>query len=170
MGVPPPPPSEPTRITNVRALWAGGAACAVVAGLVALVGVIVCEDVLDLEMAPPPLLPIGSSLSIQYALTSAVLALAATGVAHVLALTTPRPEAFFSWIVGLATVVGVALSLGSTGSWPARFATAVVNLVIGLCILSLVRSVLARTSERVLPGPWRSPDQYGPTTPPPDAR
>jgi uncharacterized protein DUF6069 len=170
MGVPPSPPSEPTRITNVRALWAGGAACAVVAALVALVGVIVCEDVLDLEMAPPPLLPIGSSLSIQYALTSAVLALAATGVAHVLALTTPRPEAFFSWIVGLATVVGVALSLGSTGSWPARFATAVVNLVIGLCILTLVRSVLARTSERVLPGPWRAPGQYGPTTPPPDAR
>ena len=147
MVVPPPPASEPTRITNVGALWAGGAACAVVAALVALVGVIVCEDVLDLEMAPPPLLPIGSSLSIQYALTSAVLALAATGVAHVLALTTPRPTAFFSWIVGLATVVGVALSLGSTGSWPARFATAVVNLVIGLADLD-ARAFRTRQDDR----------------------
>jgi len=65
---------------NVRALWAGGAASALVAALVAVVGVIVCEDVLNLEMTPPPLLPIGSSLTVQYAITSAVLALAATGL------------------------------------------------------------------------------------------
>ena len=69
-----------------------------------------------------------------------------------------------------ATVVGVALSLGSTGSWPARFATAVVNLVIGLCILTLVRSVLARTSERAPPVAGRSPEEHGAPTPPPDAR
>ena len=104
MGTPAPPSSGPSRIVNVRALWAGGAASAVVAALVAVVGVLICEGVLKLEMAPPPLLPIGRSLSVQYAVTSAVLALAATGLAHVLALTTPRPESFFSWIVGLATV------------------------------------------------------------------
>jgi hypothetical protein len=155
---------------NVRALWAGGVASAVVAALVAVIGVIFCEDVLDLGMAPPPLLPIGRSLPIQYALTSAVLALAATGVAHVLALTTPRPETFFSCIVGLATVVGVAFSLGSPGSWAGRLATAVVNLVIGMCILTLVRSILARTTMPVLPGPWRVPGEYGPTTSPPDLR
>jgi uncharacterized protein DUF6069 len=153
---------------NFRALWAGGAASAVVAALVAVVGVIICEDVLDLEMTPPPLLPIGESLLIRYAVTAAVLALAATGLAHVLALTTPRPEAFFSWIVGLATVVGVAIPLGSSGTWADRFATALVDLVIGLCILSLVRSMLARAIQRVLPGPWRAPGEYGPITLPPD--
>ena len=171
MGTPAPPSSGPNRTVNVRALWAGGAASALVAALVAVVGVIVCEDVLNLEMTPPPLLPIGSSLTVQYAITSAVLALAATGLAHVLAVTTPRPEKFFSWIVGLATVVGVAVPLGSPGSWAGRFATALVDLVIGLCILTLVRSVLARTTiEPVLPGPWRPPGQYGPIPPPPDAR
>jgi hypothetical protein len=120
MGVPPSPPLEPRRHVNVGALWAGGVACAVVAALVALVGVIVCQEVLDLEMVPPPLLPIGRMLAVRYAITSAVLALAATGIAHVLVLTTPRPQAFFSWIVGLATVVGVALSLASEGSWASR--------------------------------------------------
>jgi hypothetical protein len=155
---------------NVRALWAGGAASAVVAALVAVVGVIVCEDVLDLQMVPPPLLPIGWSLIVRYALTAAVLALAATGLAHILVLTTPRPEAFFSWIVGLATFAGVAISLGSPGSWADRFATALVNLVIGLCILSLVRSLIGRATTQVLPGPWRAPGEYGPITPPPDLR
>jgi hypothetical protein len=170
MGTAGPAPIGPSRIVNARALWAGGAASAVVAALVAIVGVIVCEDVLDLQMVPPPLLPIGWSLAVRYALTSAVLALAATGLAHVLVLTTPRPEAFFSWIVGLATFAGVAISFGSTGSWADRFATAVVNLVIGLSILSLVRSLIGRTTTRVLPGPWRAPGEYGPVTPPPDLR
>jgi hypothetical protein len=171
MGMPAPPSSGPNRIVNVRALWAGGAASAVVAALVAVVGVILCEDVLGLHMVPPPLLPIGWSLAVQYAITSAVLALAATGLAHLLTMTTPRPESFLSWIVGLATVVGVALSLAGSGSRADRFATALVDLVIGLCILALVRSVLVRTTEYVLPGPWRPPPgQYGPITPPPDAR
>ena len=168
MGTPAPPSSGPNRIVNVRALWAGGVASAVVAALVAVVGVLICEGVLDLDMVPPPLLPIGRSLYVQYAVTSAVLALAATGLAHVLALTTPRPEAFFSWIVGLATVVGVVVPLASSGSWAASIATALVDLAIGLCILTLVRSLLARTTQRVLPGPWRAPDRYGPITPPPD--
>jgi len=169
MGMPAPPSSGPNRIVNVRALWAGGAASAVVAALVAVVGVIICEDVLDLQMVPPPLLPIGWSLAVQYAVTSAFLALAATGLAHLLTMTTPRPEAFLSWIVGLATVVGVALSLAGSGSRADRFATALVDLVIGLCILALVRSVLVRTTQDVLPGPWRPPPgQYGPVTPPPD--
>ena len=170
MGIAGPAPTGPSRIVNVRALWAGGAASAVVAALVAIVGVIVCEDVLDLHMVPPPLLPIGWSLSVRYALTSAVLALVATGVAHVLVLTTPRPEAFFSWIVGLATFAGAAISLGSPGAWADRFATALVDLAIGLCILTLVRSVIGRATTRVLPGPWRAPGEYGPVTPPPDLR
>ncbi len=60
MGTPVPPSSGANRIVNARALWAGGAATAVVAALVAVVGVLICEGVLDLDMAPPPLLPIGS--------------------------------------------------------------------------------------------------------------
>jgi hypothetical protein len=169
VGTPVPPSSGANRIVDVRALWAGGAASAVVAALVAVVGVLICEGVLDLDMAPPPLLPIGRSLYVRYAVTSAVLALAATGLAHVLALTTPRPESFFSWIVGLTTVVGVVVPLASSASWAACIATALVDLAIGLCILTLVRSLLARTTQRVLPGPWRAPGRYGPSTPPPDA-
>ena len=170
MGMADRPSSGPARTVNVRTLWAGGAASAVVAALVAFVGVLICEDVLGLQMAPPPLLPIGWSLSVQYAVTSAVLALAATGLAHVLVLTTPRPETFFSAIVGLATVVGVAVSFGSPVPLSGRFASAIVNLAIGMCILTLVRSVLERATERQLPGPWRPPGEYGPITPPPDFR
>jgi hypothetical protein len=46
MGTAVPPSSAPNRIVNVRALWAGSVASAVVAALVAVVGVLICEGVL----------------------------------------------------------------------------------------------------------------------------
>jgi hypothetical protein len=126
-------------------LWAGGAATALVAALIALVGVLICQNVFDVVMVRPPLIPIGSSFAVRYAITAAVLALLATALGHLLALTTPRPRSFFSWIVGLGTLVGVVLPFGLTGTTAGRLATAGVDLIIGLAVLSLLNSVLART-------------------------
>jgi hypothetical protein len=126
-------------------LWAGGAPTAVVAALVALVGVLVAQGLLDIVMVQPPLIPIGASLAVRYAVTAAVLALIATAVAHLLVVTTPRPRAFFSWIVGLGIVVGVVLPFTLDGTTGGRLATALVDLVIGLAVLSLLGSVMRRT-------------------------
>jgi hypothetical protein len=134
-------------------LWAGGAATAVVAALVALVGVLIGDAVLDLDMVEPPLLPIGDSFAVRYAITAACLAVVATGLAHLLALTTPRPRAFFSWIVGLVTLVGVVLPFAMDGTLGGKLATSFVNLVLGLCILSLLSSVLVRTTRTARPAP-----------------
>jgi hypothetical protein len=136
--------ANPTAVDAGR-LWAGGAATAVVAGLVALVGVLVSEGMLGVDMVRPPLIPVGDSFGLRYAVTAAVLALVATALAHLLVVTTPRPRSFFSWIVGLATVVGVVLPFTLEGTTSGRVATAVVDLVIGLAVLSLLRSVMART-------------------------
>jgi len=130
-------------------LWAGGAATALVAALVAVVGVLVCQNVFDVVMVRPPLIPIGDSFTVRYAITAAVLAILATALGHLLALTTPRPRSFFTWIVGLATLVGVVLPFGLTGTTAGRLATAGVDLVIGLAVLSLLNSVLARTVQFV---------------------
>jgi hypothetical protein len=138
--------ADPPQVDAGR-LWAGGAASAVVAGLVAFVGVLIAEGLLDLTMVQPPLIPVGDSLGLRYAVTAAVLALVATAVAHLLAVTTPRPRSFFTWIVGLATVVGVVLPFTLEGTTSGRVATAIVDLVIGLAILNLLRSVLGRTAH-----------------------
>jgi hypothetical protein len=129
-----------------------------VAGLVALVGVLIGEGVFDLAMVEPPLLPVGGSFAVRYALTAALLALVATAVAHLLAISTPRPRAFFSWLVGLATLAGVVLPFALDGTLGGRVATALVNLVIGLSVLSLLSSVLARTIRRR--GPDYPPARY----------
>jgi hypothetical protein len=140
--------AHPPAIDTGR-LWAGGAATAVVAALVALIGVLVAEGPLDIVMVRPPLIPVGESFGLRYAVTAAVLALAATALAHLLLLTTPRPRSFFSWIVGLATIVGVVLPFTLAGTTSGRVATAAVDLVIGVAVLSLLRSVMARTVRGV---------------------
>jgi len=78
-------------------------------------------------------------------------------VAHLLAVTAPRPRSFFTWIVGLATVIGVVLPFTTDGSAGGKLATAGTNLVLGLCIVSQLSSVLARTTR--VPGP--TPPQGG---------
>src|SRR5215203_707908 len=86
-------------------LWAGGVATAFVAALVAAVGVLLFSSVMNIKLVRlPVLLPITDSLALNYAATAFVFALAATGLAHLLTVITPRPSVFFGWIVGLVTV------------------------------------------------------------------
>ena len=144
---PQPRPAPAPPAVDAGRLWAGGAATAVVAALVALVGVLIGEGVLDVDMVEPPLVDVGGSLGASYAVTAALLALAATALAHLLAVATPRPQAFLSWIVGLVTVVGVVLPFTLEGSLAGRIVTAMVDLVTGLSVLTLLRSVLVRTTR-----------------------
>jgi hypothetical protein len=78
-------------------------------------------------------------------------ALVATAIAHVLLLTTPRPMAFFTWIVGLATLVFVLFPFSTSAPLSQKVATAVVDLVIGLAIGSLITGVAARSIRRRQP-------------------
>jgi hypothetical protein len=153
VAVTPPRPvrGQSSPVGDAGRLWAGGAATGLVAGLVAVVGVLIAEGVLNVAMVQPPLLPIGESFAVRYALTAALLALVATAVGHLFAVTTPRPRTFFSWVLGLATVTACVLPFALEGSVGGRVAKSLVNLVIGLSILTLLSSVLARTIR--LPGP-----------------
>ena len=118
---------------------------ACVAALVAVVGVLVC-NVLDIRLVRPALLlDVVERFSADYALTAFVLTLVATVVAHLTALGTPRPRMFFSWIVGLATVAGGAAPFAIGDSLESQVATACINLALGVCVLSLLGGVMART-------------------------
>jgi len=141
-----PDPKHGRVVVAVGRLYAGGVATAFVAALIAAVGSLICGVVLGLEPVEPDyLLPIGEVFALRYAATAFVLALVATVLAHLLAVTTPRPRSFFRWIVGLATVGAMALPFALTGSLASKIGTATINLAIGLAIGSLLTAVLART-------------------------
>jgi hypothetical protein len=127
-------------------LWAGGVATAFVAALVAAVGVLLFSSVMDIRFVRlPVLLQITDSLALNYAATAFVFALAATGLAHLLTVTTPRPSVFFGWIVGLVTVAMMVMPFAFDASTASKVSTALINMIIGIAIGSLLSAVLART-------------------------
>jgi hypothetical protein len=146
------------RVDAVR-LWSGGVATAVVAGLVALVGVLVCRWLFGIPLlAPKQDGAFGDAHTTGLVLLAAAAALIATGLVHLLMLGTPRPLTFFGWIIGLATVLAVLLPFSTTAPLTAKIATAVVALVIGIAIGSLLSGVAAR-SVRLPPTAYPANEQ-----------
>jgi hypothetical protein len=121
-------------------LWTGGVATAVVVALIGLVGTLIAR-VLE-QLVPHAGTVVGAAADNQATILlctlAAVAALAATGIAHLLLVSTPRPLAYLGWIVGLGTAVATVLPLTTAASPVTGAATAIIHLVIGLAIGSLV--------------------------------
>jgi Family of unknown function (DUF6069) len=147
---PVPDPGSPRRRMDVGQLWAGGAATAVVAALIALVGILVCRWLFNIPiLAPQREGAWGDASTAGYCISAAAVAIVATAIMHLLLIGTPRPTVFFGWILGLATVVAVVFPFSTTAPVSQKFATAIVNLVLGIAITSLIISVAARAVRRV---------------------
>jgi hypothetical protein len=130
-------------------LWAGGAATAVVAGLIALVGVLVCRWLFNVPiLAPKHEGAYGNAHTTTLILVAALGALVATLLAHLLLLSTPRPMLFFGWIVGLVTLVMVIFPFSTGATMEEKIATAAVYLVIGVAIGTLITGVAHRAVRR----------------------
>jgi len=126
-------------------LWGGGVATGLVAALVAVVGVLICS-IVDVRLVRPALLlDVFDSFAGDYALTAFVMTLAATVLAHLVALSTPRPRMFFSWIVVLATAAGMAAPFAVGDHTESQVAAACINFGLGVCVLSLLGGVMSRT-------------------------
>jgi len=147
MSIPQSSGSDPVRGVVVMAgrLWAGGVATGCIAALVAAVGVLLCSSVLDVNLVPTLVLPVTDSLALNYAMTAFVLALVATGSAHLLSITIPRPRVFFGWLVVLGTAAAMVMPFASEGSLAGKISTALINLAVGIAIGTLLTAVLSRT-------------------------
>lgn len=71
-------------------------------------------------------------------------ALVATALIHLLLISTPRPFAFFGWIVTLVTALAAIMPFTSDASTESKIATAVIVVVIGIAIGTLVSGVARR--------------------------
>jgi Family of unknown function (DUF6069) len=162
--------TDPTRAAwtvNAGRLWAGGAAAALVAALIAVVGILLCRGILDVPLlAPKGQGTWGNANTVSYALGAAVAALLATGLMHALLLFTPRPHLFFSWVVSLSTLAAMLAPFAVSAHRDSQVATAVINLVLGVAIGSLVSGsarsavspmVAAPRPVRPLPPPYQRP-------------
>lgn len=134
--------------------WAGAAATAVVAALIALVGILVCRWTLNIAiLAPAGDGAWGNAHTAEYALVAALIAIIAAGLLYLLVLGTPQPSMFFDWIMGLATLAAVVYPFSTSAPLDQKAATAVVNLVLGIAITTLLTRVAARSIRRPVPPP-----------------
>jgi hypothetical protein len=137
------------RVDPIR-LWAGGLATALVAGGVAFVGVMVIHALFRV----PGLRRIGGEEypfdKLSLAITAAAVALLATGLLHLLMVSTPRAGTFFAWIMGIFVVAVIVQELLGGGSWLSNVLFSALYLVIGVAIASLLAGV-ARTAVKSVP-------------------
>ena len=117
-------------------------ATAVVAALVAVVGVLIARGLLDVPvLAPTEEGVLGNANTARLALVAAGAALAATGLMHLLLLFIPRPWQFFTWIMSLVTLAAVLAPFSTDAEIATKVATAAIFLAIGVAIGSLVSGV-----------------------------
>src|SRR3984957_5705418 len=122
--------------------WAGAAATAVVAALIAIVGILICRWTLHIPiLAPAGDGAWGNAHTAEYALVAALIAVIAGGLLYLLVLGTPQPSIFFDWSVGLATLAAVVYPFSTSAPLDQKAATAVVNLVLGIAVISLLSAV-----------------------------
>jgi hypothetical protein len=154
---------RPGPTVNAGKLWAGGAATAAVAALIAVAGILLGRGLFDIDVLAPQGRGVwGDASTGWYALGAGLGALIATAILHVLLLTTPRPMRFFGWVIALTTAVAMLAPFATDASLGSRMYTAGLNLVLGVAVGSLVAGVgkSAIVPVTVRPAPRPYPGQY----------
>jgi Family of unknown function (DUF6069) len=140
--------ARPRRTVDAGRLWTGGVATALVAALVALVGVLIARGLFEVPvLAPTEEGTLGNASTLRLAVLAAAAALVATGLLHLLLLSTPQPRRFFTWIVTLATVAAALAPFLTDADLDEKIATSAITLAVGLAIGSLLSGV-ARSALR----------------------
>ena len=141
---------------------AGAAATAVVAALIALVGILICRWTLHIPiLAPSSEGAWGNAHTGEYVIAAVCVALVAGALLYLLVLGTPQPGMFFGWIIGLATLAAVVYPFSTGAPLDQKAATAIVNLALGVAIGTLLAAVAARAVRReVLPPRGRNYRNY----------
>jgi hypothetical protein len=135
-------------LVDARRLWTGGVATAVVAIGITIVGFLIIRGLLHLPVLGIwPQGPVSHPSMTGYAGVAALSALLATGVMHLLLVSTPRPRFFFAWISVLCTAMWVILPLTVPDQLGVRLATAALNLVIGVTITVIIHGMAAYASR-----------------------
>jgi len=170
-------PASPNDAGSIRVrpdaaqFWAGAAATAVVAALIALVGILISRWTLNIPiLAPAGEGAWGSAHTGEYVLVAALVALVAAALLYLLELGAPAPRVFFGWIMGLATLAVVVYPFSTSAPLEQKAATAIVNLILGVAITSLLSAVSSRAiriSRDAPPPVYRRPASGPPPSGPP---
>ncbi|HEV7453440.1 MAG TPA: DUF6069 family protein [Pseudonocardiaceae bacterium] len=140
-----------------RRLWAGGGATALVAAGVGVVGVLLIRGVLNIPILSARGQLVNQAIAV-VPLSAGLAALAATALLHLLLLTTPRPTAFFGAICAIVIAVVVLQVFLAGGTREEQVATAMLYVVIGVAVISLLSGVARTAVQPALVRPQPGPE------------
>jgi hypothetical protein len=165
---------------DTRTLWNGGLATAAVAATAAAGGTAAARRLLSLPvLLLTPFGVRGYAPVGLFALVAAAAALAVTALAHVLVLLVPAPLVFVAWTAALVTALAALWPFATDAPAGAKWATATLDLLVGVCVGTLATGAGARAMADgsgipsgippgMRPGPHPAPvDQRVRTAPPP---
>lgn len=149
--------SDPPSVSTVDAkkLWAGGVATAIVAALTAMMGLMIVRDLLDLPVVTPAV-EFGNSQVATVSAYAVGAALLATGLLHVLLVTTPSATNFFGWIGVLATIAAALSPFAASATLGSKIGSAAIYFAVGLAVVSLLTGIA---------GAATAPQDHRPVTP-----
>jgi len=138
-----PRPVEPgqRRTIDQGRLWTGGILAAVVAALVAVVGLLLARGIADVPVLVERKGQLVSASTWWYAGAAALGAVLATVLLDVLLRWAPKPYLFFGWIIGLVTAIATLVPYAYEADLGPKVATSAINLAIGICIGSILAGV-----------------------------
>ena len=143
---------------STRRLWAGGGATALVAAGVGVVGVLFVRGVLNIPILSAKGGLVNQAMAV-VPLSAGLAALVATALLHLLLLTTPRPVSFFSAICAIAIAIVVLQVFLAGGTREDQVATAMLYVVIGGTVITLLSGVARTAVQLALVRPQAGP-QY----------
>lgn len=139
---------DPRLGLEIGRFWAGALATMLVAALIGLAAHFILEEVLGLEIQKQAdLFGTGSDL-MAWIVAGLLFALAAAAVLYLLVMSTPRPRSFFGWVVVLATVILAAVPFADRADPVEAVLAAIVWVIIGSAVWSLLTGTLSRTVVR----------------------
>lgn len=158
-----PRPERPRTEVDAGKLWAGAVATAVVAVLTAFVGLLIARGIFELEVLAPDSAGLtGDASTGGLAALAALGALVAAGLMHLLLISTPSPQSFFSVIVGLVTVLVALQPFLTEENLADKIASMLIYAATGAVIGILLNGVANYAARQVVytpRAPGYSPDQ-----------
>jgi len=117
--------------------WVGALLTSGVAAMAGVIGVLIAQDLLRVPLTMSSI-GLGAAHMSTYGLFAAVVALLAAGAYDAMLLFAPRPTIYFCWLTGLLTALAVLLPFTVPVAIGAQVALAIINLVVGVAVMTLV--------------------------------
>lgn len=117
--------------------WVGALLTSAVAAMAGVIGIVIAQDLLrvPLSMASIGLAGAGAGT---YALVAVLVAMLASLAYDGMLMFAPRPTVYYCWLAGLLTALAVLLPFTAPVAIGSQAALAIINLVVGVAIMTLV--------------------------------